>query len=558
MNAKKIERLLHPLHFKRAAKPLAIAMSALFVISMLSVLTVQPAQAATISPLHTQGSYILDADGNTVYLRSMGIAGFAPDLILWGKGGGDNWGVQWNYNPTGVMRDTFEVMKNDWKINAIRVFMFPSWWYRDNIAPSQESSSYSSQTTPISIKAYMKTLCEEAGKYGIYVDIVPYMLTPSSASFDRDPYVTSNFGWQGMPLSGWDASATRFLQDAGYGNNEVGFWQWFWADMATTLKDYPNVIFEAWNEPNLGSDVDPIPSSYMTYLKTMYNAIRGTGSNHLIMMQWRMGWFPNGYGNTLNWCKQIADAIPGATNLVYTTHFYYYAPSDLSSYWAKDYAGIKAQLQTAINSMGVTAPLVANEEGSCLLSSPNKQNDYTWWKNLLLAQRDLNIGAGAYYWLSEAGLGGVYVGQSMLTSGYTPNTMGQHFINAYQAPSTPNVTPTPAPTATPTPTPTATPTPTPTATPTPKPTATPTPTPTATPTPAPTATPTPTPTATPTPTTKPTPTKSPTPEPTKQPTPTPIPAEPPSPVPQIVYRFIHHFWSWFSWTRFGGFLAFYR
>jgi hypothetical protein len=127
----------------------------------------------------------------------------------------------------------------------------------------------------------------------------------------------------------------------------------------------------------------------MTYLKTMYNAIRGTGSNHLIMMQWRMGWFPNGYGNTLNWCKQIADALPGATNLVYTTHFYYYAPSDLSSYWAKDYAGIKAQLQTAINSMGVTAPLVANEEGSCLLSSPNKQNDYTWWKNLLLAQRDL-------------------------------------------------------------------------------------------------------------------------------------------------------------------------
>ena len=52
-----------------------------------------------------------------------------------------------------------------------------------------------------------------------------------------------------MPMSGWDAAGTKFLSDAGYGNNEAGFWSWFWADMATTLKDCPNAIFEAWNEP---------------------------------------------------------------------------------------------------------------------------------------------------------------------------------------------------------------------------------------------------------------------------------------------------------------------
>jgi hypothetical protein len=67
--------------------------------------------------------------------------------------------------------------------------------------------------------------------------------------------------------------------------------------------------------------------------------------------------------------------------------------------------------------MGVTAPLVVNEEGSCLTSSFNKQADYTWWQNLVLAQRDLNIGAGAYYWVSDAGLGGVYSGETMLSSG---------------------------------------------------------------------------------------------------------------------------------------------
>ena len=54
-------------------------------------------------------------------------------------------------------------------------------------------------------------------------------------------------------------------------------------------------------------------------------------------MQWHMGWFPNGYGNNLSWVKQIDNAIH-PTNIVYTTHLYYYAPSDLTSYWATDYS----------------------------------------------------------------------------------------------------------------------------------------------------------------------------------------------------------------------------
>ncbi len=116
---------------------------------------------------------------------------------------------------------------------------------------------------------------------------------------------------------------------------------------------------------NVGSDVDAIPTGYMTYLQTMYSAIRGTGATNLIMMQWHMGWYPNGYGNTLSWAKQIDNAIH-PTNMVYTTHFYYYAPTDLTAYWATDYNRLKTQVQNGIDTMGVTAPLVINEEGSCL------------------------------------------------------------------------------------------------------------------------------------------------------------------------------------------------
>jgi len=62
--------------------------------------------------------------------------------------------------------------------------------------------------------------------------------------------------------------------------------------MANALKAYPNVIFEAWNEPNAnGASADTIPGTisigYLGYLTMMYNAIRATGATNLIMMQWQ-------------------------------------------------------------------------------------------------------------------------------------------------------------------------------------------------------------------------------------------------------------------------------
>ena len=169
---------MNSINFRRNFKTSCDMHHALFIISMISILPSNSVQAATTPALHTSGTLILDANGNVVYLRGMGIAGVAPNLILWGSGGSDNWGVQWNYNPTTVMDQTFSALQTQWHVNMIRVFIYPSWYYRDNIAPSQEDPNYATQTTPINIKTYLQTLCTEADKYGIYVDIVPYMLTP--------------------------------------------------------------------------------------------------------------------------------------------------------------------------------------------------------------------------------------------------------------------------------------------------------------------------------------------------------------------------------------------
>ncbi|MCW3996334.1 MAG: hypothetical protein NWE98_09355, partial [Candidatus Bathyarchaeota archaeon] len=110
---------------KKIQKLLAICIGVLLIVSMTLILAENTVQAATSSsPLHTVGRSVVDANGNTVYLRGVGLAGIAPNLILWGSGSGDSWAVQWNYNPTAVMEQTFNALQNQWHVNMIRVFIY--------------------------------------------------------------------------------------------------------------------------------------------------------------------------------------------------------------------------------------------------------------------------------------------------------------------------------------------------------------------------------------------------------------------------------------------------
>ncbi len=461
MKTNTVGNIAKTLNLKKLAKPAVLCISAILAICMVSTFSFSGVHAATtMLPVTTSGNQIIDSNGNVVYLRGVGMAGMSPDLIFWGSGGGDSWADQWQSASATSVTDTFAEMQSVWHVNMIRIFVYPEWWYLNGQSGTANGEN---------VQTYLATLASEAEQYGIYIDIVPYQLTAYQGSFSSDPYLSSNMaGSQGLPLmNDWDTAANSFLASTGL--SEQAFWTSFWTSMANGLKAYPNVIFEAWNEPGDNSGGNTIPSGYLSYLTTMYNAVRSAGSTNLIMMQWQPGWEPNGWGQNLSWASQINTALGGSpSNMVYTTHFYYYAPSNLASYWndPSQFEGATSLancLQLLQASMGVNAPLVINEEGSCLSSSSNAQNDYTWFGNVLQAQNTDGIGAGAYYWLSSSGLGGTYDGEDLLTSGYSANTMGQDFINAYTAPTVAALTPTP----TAAPTPTATPTPMPTATPTP-------------------------------------------------------------------------------------------
>ena len=344
------------------------------------------------------------------------MSGFAPDIYFWSPSGSDNWADQWGAVTTAQMDQTFQAMQTTWHANAIRIFYLPEWFWENTIYPSQltPSSSPSSESAVTGIE----TIIQEAAKYGIYVDLVPYQLTTPTTSFTADAYdyMSSNIGCgQGMPLDGgWDSAGASFI--ASTGMTEANFWQAFYTKMATDFLPYNNVIFEAWNEPGNAYSLNTVDSGYQQYLTIMYNAIRGAGNPSLIEMQWMNGWYPNGFGMNLSWAKGIVNSIGSPTNLVFTTHFYWYAPTDLTSYWTnyqnfQSATSIQNAIQLAQTSMGVSYPLVINEQGSSSAISPNISTDQAWYKTVLTAEDNLNIGFSGYFWVSDAGLGPCWTGK---------------------------------------------------------------------------------------------------------------------------------------------------
>lgn len=392
----------------------------------------EPAGAATISSLHVLGDKILDSANRPVILRGIGRTGDMESASgMWSTAGDVNvaaWGQKWmpiEYNIP-LMDATFECYQQVWNVNMIRLFVLPSWYWQDDIVPSQQDpANYPLWTTPISYRAYIQTVVAEAQKYGIYVDLVPFQLISGYQDGNQG-------GAQGLPLSGWDSVAQGFLRSTNL--SERQFWQWFWTMLSANLRSYPNVIYEAYNEPeNLGNDA--ITPAYLEYLTLMYTAVRSTGSSNLIFMQWNGGYVPT--WNDLSWCTQITTAIPRASNIAFTTHVYRHAPY-FNSQWGVDYPTVLIQMLTAIKSMGVVAPLVINEAGSCMsyVAANDVQNELNWWSGLNRVAQTLSIGLSAYYWMADTDLGPVFAGEALLSGPWparaaTPpaNNMGQIFLN---------------------------------------------------------------------------------------------------------------------------------
>ena len=385
----------------------------------------------TAPSLHVSGAQILNSSNQVVVLRGIGRTGDLQSASgMWSTQGMAvaDWSQKWMPISSNIplMDATFQCYQQYWHVNMIRMLIPVNWYWQNNVVPSmQDPTYYPTWTTPISYQTYIATVAQQAAKYGIYVDICPYELISNYQD-------NASRGAQGQPMGNWDSYAQSFLASTGL--TEQQFWSQYWILIANNLKKYPNVIFEAWNEPQ-DSGYDAISSGYMIYLTTMYNAVRSAGAQNLIFMQWDSGYVPT--YNDLSWASQISEAIPNAINLVFTTHAYRHGPS-FNFQWGTNYTTVLQQLLVAVQSMGVNAPLLINEAGSCLFSVPsnNIQVELDWWNSLNHATSTLGIGLTGYYWISDSDLGPAYSGETLLSGSWgsgaaspTPNNMGQIFLN---------------------------------------------------------------------------------------------------------------------------------
>ncbi len=585
MKIQNIENTLASLSgIRKLSKPAVIIISAVLILSTFLVVVSTVVQAQTqpltqpvLSPLHTSGHKILDANGNEVYLRGVGRGGDTDSLSGIWTGKGDpvfNYAFKWQTDIptlTKKMDETFTAYREYWHINYVRLFIAVDWWWTDTVNPAQSYGQGPNQV--MSYRNYLELLAQRAQANGIYVDFTPYIVS--------NYYVGAN-AYDGIPGS-LGATSANFMR--GINADEMQAWRMWWTSVVNRLGKYSNVWFEMWNEPEANKQ------PYFNYMIEMYKTIRGLGSKNLILMQWNMGLTPTWH--ELEWVREIHTQLRNSIgsepeNVVYTTHPYRHAPYP-NIQWKYTYNDVKAQLLSpnivpATRSNGIDVPLLFNEMGimedvsiynheawgiqaeTGLSWEQRRENEYIFFDSILKVAYELGIGVSDYFWMQ---IGAWPYSEAMISSdpfwradapSPTPSRSGQIYIDNYVAPPTPPPTPAPTPQpATPAPTPPPTPQPTPAPTPVPTPTITPEPTPTET---TPTATPPPPvterilPLPLPRQTIIPTPTPSPTPETTPEPAPTPVPQ--PATIPTDSFQ--RQLWSIIWWFRYfwWNFFFFYR
>ena len=194
--------------------------------------------------LFVKGTQLVDKTGKPFQLRGVSTHGL-------------------NWFPEYVNADAFASMKNDWKINCVRLAMYTA-----------EGDSYCEGGNKENLKNIVSQGVEYATDLGLYVIIDWHVL------HDLDP-------------NKYKADALAFFDE-----------------MSAKYADYDNVIYEICNEPNGGTSWDQIKS----YANEVIPVIKKNNPDAVIVV------------GTPNWSQDVdiaaKDPITGYDNIMYTIHFY--------------------------------------------------------------------------------------------------------------------------------------------------------------------------------------------------------------------------------------------
>jgi hypothetical protein len=236
------------------------------------------ASSGTISrtlPLHTEGKYIRDSQNNSILLRGVWTGMFADSSTGWFSTVATTWNE-------GDIRYTFQQLRDVWGVNCINFFFWGDWWLEN------KATTLTGYMTPIGCRDAIIRVVEIAQEYGIYVQPRLYSPTRTEGRLEGVPFAPT-YAWSQQDFAN------------------------FWGNVASYLKDYPNVIYHLFDEPTAtnGATLD----SWFAGCEMAIDAIRATGSTQLIAIHWG---FCGGMSFVENWCLDSHTT----ENIIFSEHIY--------------------------------------------------------------------------------------------------------------------------------------------------------------------------------------------------------------------------------------------
>jgi hypothetical protein len=275
-------------------------------------------RVAYILPLHVEDALIKDSLGNTVYLRGVGKIHWDDDPTGWWLPTSGAWYQGYLNWDEDAIRLNLRGMKS-FGINVVRFHTVADWWLNDKVTIQGYTGSYRNN---------LKRTFEIAAEQGLYVMMDLY--SPVNGSWMH----ANGRGPPGIPFGpyAYSEAAAIFPDKQAFVN--------YWANVANELKNYPNVIFELYNEPNVpsGFDVNVTRDDWFDAVQQAITAIRATGAKNLIVVTWgaacvpHMGW-QDGVSVNLGYIEHYP-LNDSENNIVYTAHLY---RTYLNSIWYDSY-----------------------------------------------------------------------------------------------------------------------------------------------------------------------------------------------------------------------------
>ena len=358
----------------------------------------------SVLPLHVEGRYIKNSLNQTVLLRGVNKVEFADDPD-------GTWMGSTLWTDENVEAE-LDAMKS-WGVNTVRCHFSVELWKYD-IGP--DSGHPASPYCRISAREAMKRLAQFAAERGMYVIYDAYTVKCYWSGCDQDPLPFPPY--QTSPnASNVIANVSEFVE--------------FWRSVARELKDYPNVIFEIWNEPcNSASSNKTSEEAFMDWMNAWnlcVDAIREEGATQPVIFQWGMGVYCNLYedpqtgeiyalnGYTLHdWLENAKGNLTDPlNNVIYSTHVYrLYGGTGLYQGSAKDkygsYGWVYEHIRTAFEYEGfvwaqetMKVPLFIGEVGCDIdWTGDEYTRELAAWNNTLSLFHGWGIHYCAFWWRS--------------------------------------------------------------------------------------------------------------------------------------------------------------